>query len=79
MTHSIWLWCGFTLFILGMLSLDLGVFHRKSHLLSLRASLTWTCVWVMLALVFSAGVYYVAGPTTALEFITGCHAQVSPP
>ncbi len=71
MTATIWLWVGFNLFVLAMLALDLGVFHRKAHVVSLRESITWTLVWVALALVFNAGVWQVAGSQKALEFFTG--------
>jgi tellurite resistance protein TerC len=66
-----WLWVGFNVFILAMLALDLGVFHRKTHVVSLRESLTWTGVWVVLALVFNVGVWHYAGSAKALEFFTG--------
>ena len=66
-----WLWVGFNVFILAMLALDLGVFHRKTHVVSLKESLTWTGVWVVLALVFNAGVWHYAGSQKALEFFTG--------
>jgi tellurite resistance protein TerC len=71
MTDTLWLWVGFNVFILAMLALDLGVFHRKSHVVSLKESLTWTGVWVVLALVFNAGVWHYAGSQKALEFFTG--------
>jgi len=71
MTDTLWIWVGFNAFILAMLALDLGVFHRKSHVVSLRESLTWTGVWVLLALVFNAGVWHYAGSQKALEFFTG--------
>ena len=71
MNESLWLWVGFNVFILAMLALDLGVFHRKSHVVSLKESLTWTGVWVVLALVFNAGVWHYAGSDKALEFFTG--------
>jgi len=71
MIDRIWLWVGFNGFILAMLALDLGVFHRKAHAVSLRESLTWTFVWVALALAFNAGVWHYAGPAKALEFFTG--------
>jgi tellurite resistance protein TerC len=58
MTDSVWLWVGFNMFVLAMLALDLGVFHRKAHVVSLKESLTWTVVWVALALVFNAGVWH---------------------
>lgn len=71
MIDSIWLWVGFNVFVLGMLALDLGVFHRKAHVVSLKESLTWTFVWISLAMVFNAGVWHYAGSTKALEFFTG--------
>jgi tellurite resistance protein TerC len=54
-----------------MLALDLGVFHRKTHVVSLKESLTWTGVWVVLALLFNVGVWHYAGSQKALEFFTG--------
>jgi len=71
MIDSAWIWIGFNLFILAMLALDLGVFHRRPHTVSLRESLTWTVVWVILALVFNAGIWHFAGSQKALEFFTG--------
>ena len=71
MTESLWPWIGFNVFILAMLALDLGVFHRQSHIVTLKESLTWTGVWIALALAFNAGVWHYAGPQKALEFFTG--------
>ena len=71
MTDQIWLWVGFNVFVLAMLALDLGVFHRKAHVVSLKESLVWTFVWIGLALVFNVGVWHYAGSTKALEFFTG--------
>lgn len=68
---TLWIWIGFTVFVLAMLALDLGVFHRKAHAVSLKESLAWTTVWVALALVFNAGVWHYAGSQKALEFFTG--------
>ncbi|OIP31128.1 MAG: hypothetical protein AUK47_23165 [Deltaproteobacteria bacterium CG2_30_63_29] len=65
------LWIGFTLFVLAMLALDLGVFHRKTHEISIREALAWTGVWIGLALIFSGGVYYWFGSERALEFLAG--------
>jgi tellurite resistance protein TerC len=53
MENSTTLWIGFNVFILIMLVLDLGVFHRKAHKVSIREALTWTCVWVGLAFAFN--------------------------
>jgi tellurite resistance protein TerC len=54
-----------------MLALDLGVFHRKSHEVSVKEALTWTFVWVFLALVFNLIIYFWRGQQQALEFFTG--------
>jgi len=55
---QIWLWIGFNLFVLAMLALDLGVFHRKSHAVSVREAITWSLVWISLSLVFNAVIYF---------------------
>jgi tellurite resistance protein TerC len=65
------LWIGFTIFVLGMLALDLGVFHRDAHELRVREALGWTGVWISLALLFNLGVYLWFGSELALEFLTG--------
>lgn len=54
---QIWLWVAFNLFVLAMLGLDLGVFHRKSHAVSTKEALTWSLVWISLSLVFNAVIY----------------------
>ncbi len=64
-------WILFNAFVLLMLALDLGVFHRKSHEVSLKEALTWTFVWVFLALTFNAIIFYWKGRQQALEFFTG--------
>src|SRR4051812_7899650 len=51
-------WIGFILFVLAMLALDLGVFHRKAHTVSVREALGWSAGWVRLALLFSVFVYF---------------------
>jgi tellurite resistance protein TerC len=65
------LWIGFTLFVIAMLAIDLGVFHRRAHEVRVREALVWTGVWVGLALVFNLGVYLWFGSERALEFLTG--------
>ena len=54
-----------------MLALDLGVFNRKAHAVTLREAGAWTALWVTLALLFNVGLYVVAGPQAGLEFLTG--------
>jgi len=68
---NIWFWVGFIAFVLTMLSLDLGVFHRTPHAVSAREAAIWTAVWVALALVFAGGLYYFYGHKPALTFLTG--------
>lgn len=65
------LWGGFVIFVLAMLALDLGVFHRKAHEVPLKEALVWSVVWITLALVFNVGVYYWFGTEPALQFLTG--------
>ncbi len=65
------LWAGFTAFVLAMLALDLGVFHRKAHEVGVREALGWSVVWVALSAAFAIGLYFLAGPAYALEFTTG--------
>jgi tellurite resistance protein TerC len=78
-------WGAFLVFILALLALDLGVFHRHAHTVRMREALAWTCVWVTLALLFNLGIYLGwIGPYTAatrqqaaLEFLTGYLIEVS--
>ena len=71
MSDTFWLWIGFNIFVLAMLALDLGVFHRKAHIVTLKESLSWTAVWVTLALIFNLGIWHYMGPQKGLEFFTG--------
>lgn len=64
-------WILFNAFVLLMLALDLGVFHRKSHDISVKEALTWTFVWIFLAMVFNTIIFYWRGQQQALEFFTG--------
>jgi tellurite resistance protein TerC len=78
-TEFWWIYAAFTAFVLLLLALDLGVFHRRSHVVSFRESLAWSVVWVTLALAFNYGFYLyavsIAGPDlgrqAGLEFLTG--------
>jgi tellurite resistance protein TerC len=69
--HSVWEWLIFFAIIAFMLILDLGVFHKKSHKVSIKESLIWTGVWITLSLIFSAWVYNSMGHNKGLEFLTG--------
>jgi len=71
MATNIWLWVGFVGFVLAMLALDLGVFHRKAHEVRPREAAIWVAVWVTLALVFALGLWHFKGSEPALTFLTG--------
>jgi tellurite resistance protein TerC len=62
---------GFNAFVLLMLALDLGVFHRRAHEVKLREAAAWSAVWVTVALLFNVLIYLYAGPQAGLEFLTG--------
>jgi len=61
----------FNVFILLLLAIDLGVFHRTPHAIGLKEATLWSILWVAVALVFNAGVFFVAGHNKGLEFLTG--------
>ncbi len=65
------LWVGFTSLVVAMLALDLGVFHRRAHIVGVREALVWTFVWIGLSLLFNVAVYFWFGSDRALEFLTG--------
>ena len=55
-----WFYLGFILFVLILLAIDLGIFHRNAHEVTFKESLTWTCVWIGLALIFNYTFYQYA-------------------
>jgi tellurite resistance protein TerC len=65
------LWIAFNIFVLAMLALDLGVFHRKAHVINIKEALIWSAIWIFMALLFNLGVYLWWGRRVALEFLTG--------
>jgi tellurite resistance protein TerC len=65
------LWTGFIVFVLGMLAVDLGIFHKRAHEVSVREALGWSAVWVALAALFNVGIYLWFGTERALEFTAG--------
>ncbi len=64
-------WVIFNVFILLMLALDLGVFHRRAHEVKIKEAVIWSAVWISLALLFNLGIYLWQGSQPALEFLTG--------
>ncbi|WP_084474306.1 TerC family protein [Deinococcus pimensis] len=77
MELPIWVWFAFIGFVLGMLALDLGVFNRKAHVVSVREAGIWTTVWVSLGLAFAALVYFWQGPQKGIEWLTGYVVEYS--
>jgi tellurite resistance protein TerC len=69
--HTIFLWIGFNIFILFLLILDLKVFNRKPHEISIRESLFWSGVWIFISLLFNVVVFFWYGREAALQFLTG--------
>jgi tellurite resistance protein TerC len=65
------MWAGFILFVLAMLALDLGVFHRKEHTVGAREALVWSAVWISISLLFNACLTLRFGPDRGLEFLSG--------
>jgi len=74
---STWLWMGFSLFILFMLSLDLGLFNRKAHTITYREATIWSGVWVTLAIIFAGIVFWYQDTERGLEFVTGYLIELS--
>jgi tellurite resistance protein TerC len=70
MSEQALMWLAFNTLVVIMLIIDLGL-NRRSHEVSFREALTWSGVWITLALAFNAGIYYYLGKTKALEFFTG--------
>ena len=84
---SLWLWIGFVAVVLVVLAVDLGVFHRRSHVVSVKEAAVWTMAWVTLALLFNVAVYFLyehdvfgigetfggemRGKQASLQFFTG--------
>ncbi len=81
MEHTTIMWIGFNVFVLVMLALDLGVFHRHTHEVKMKEALTWTAVWIVCAMIFNASIYYYwdwmspgseySNADAALAFLTG--------
>ncbi len=71
MEIDLYVWAGFIAFVILLLAMDLGVFHRKSHEVKIKEALIWSAVWISMALIFNYGVYVFMGKEKALEFLTG--------
>jgi tellurite resistance protein TerC len=71
MPNQVLPWAAFNIFVVLLLALDLGVFHRKAHVIGMKEALWWSAVWVALALLFNLGIYFWRGSESALEFLAG--------
>jgi tellurite resistance protein TerC len=69
--HSFYAWIGFHIFVFLMLALDLFVFHKEAHEIKVKEALSWSAVWIGLALIFNLGILFYMGKVPALEFFTG--------
>src|SRR5688572_10748114 len=65
------LWIAFNAFVVAMLALDLGVFHRTAHAVGFREAATWSAVWIALALAFNGYVAWRFGPEKGIDYLTG--------
>ena len=70
-------WILFNLFVLAMLVLDLGVFHRRAHRVKFREALAWSAMWIALAAAFAVLLYFWRGHVVTLEFVTGYVIELS--
>src|SRR6267143_4964346 len=75
--NSAGLWIGFSLFILFMLSLDLGLFNRQAHAIKYREAAVWSLVWITLAMIFAGIVFWYQGTDLGLKFLTGYVIELS--
>src|SRR5436189_4452400 len=72
-----WHWAGFIIAIVFFLALDLGVFHRKAHVIQFKEALGWTALWFVLAMCFAGGLVVLRGRDEAMEFTTGYIIELS--
>jgi len=65
------IWIAFNVFVIVMLVVDLRVFHREAHEISIKEALIWSAIWIALALSFNVLIYFWHGSEAALHFLTG--------
>ena len=73
----LYFWILFNVFAVGMLVLDLRVFHRRGRPVGFRAALGWSALYVALAAAFAAILFFWQGEQVALEFVTGYVLELS--
>ena len=74
---SPWHWIAFIACVLVFLALDLGLFHRKAHVIGFKEALIWTGIWFILAMAFALGIRHLGTPKDSLEFVTGYLIELS--
>jgi len=74
---TVWHWAGFILCILFFLALDLGVFHRRAHVVKFKEALGWTSVWFTLSMLFAGALVSLRGKPEAIQFVTGYLIELS--
>jgi tellurite resistance protein TerC len=72
-----WHWIGFIVCVIIFLALDLGVFHRRAHVVRFKEALLWTALWFGLAMLFALALKPMRGPKESLEFLTGYLIELS--
>src|SRR5215831_1571914 len=77
MQITAWHWIGFIICVVAFLAMDLGVFHRRAHVVRFREALIWTTIWFCLAMAFGLGLKGTRGEKEALEFVTGYLIELS--
>ena len=65
------LFVAFNIGVLAVLAVDLGIFHKKAHTVTLKEAATWSAVWIALSLAFAGVIYWLYGAQPSLEFVTG--------
>jgi len=72
-----WHWVAFIFCVLIFLALDLGVFHRRAHVVRFREALLWTSIWFCLAMLFAVWLRSARGQKEGLQFVTGYLIELS--
>lgn len=72
-----WHWVGFILAVLVFLALDLGVFHRRAHVVKFKEAMYWTFIWFAVAMMFASAIWSELGKDESIEFVTGYIIELS--
>jgi len=72
-----WHWIGFIVFVLFFLALDLGAFHRRARSVKFKEAAAWSALWVALAMLFAAGMFFWRTREDAIQFTTGYVIELS--